>query len=79
MSYAGRRCPRCLRGHGHAGKIIAAGDHGSEFGHPAIICRTVREAGYGSSDYEVEVITHEQSRHCGSCAAARRPAQEIGK
>ena len=28
---------------------------------PVIICRTVREAGYGGSDYEVEVITHEQS------------------
>ena len=28
---------------------------------PAVICRTVREAGYGGSDYEVEVITHEQS------------------
>ena len=46
-----------------AGKIIAAGEITAAKipDIPAIICRTVREAGYGSSDYEVEVITHEQS------------------
>ena len=46
-----------------AGKIIAAGEiTASKIPDiPAIICRTVREAGYGGSDYEVEVITHEQS------------------
>ena len=46
-----------------AGKIIAAGEITAVKipDIPAIICRTVREAGYGGSDYEVEVITHEQS------------------
>ena len=46
-----------------AGKIIAAGEITTAKipDIPAIICRTVREAGYGGSDYEVEVITHEQS------------------
>ena len=46
-----------------AGKIIAAGEITAAKipDIPAIICRTVREAGYGGSDYEVEVITHEQS------------------
>lgn len=46
-----------------AGKIIAAGEiTAARFPDiPAVICRTVREAGYGGSDYEVEVITHEQS------------------
>ena len=56
-----------------AGKIIAAGEITAAKipDIPAIICRTVREAGYGGNDYEVEVIPHEL------CAAARRPAQEI--
>lgn len=46
-----------------AGKIIAAGEITAAKipDIPAIICRTVREAGYGGSDYEVEVITHKQS------------------
>lgn len=46
-----------------AGKIIAAGEITAAKipDIPAIICRTVREAGYGGSDYEVEAITHEQS------------------
>ena len=46
-----------------AGKIIATGEITAAKipDIPAIICRTVREAGYGGSDYEVEVITHEQS------------------
>lgn len=46
-----------------AGKIIAAGEiTASQLPDiPAIICKTVQRAGYGDSDYEVEVITHEQS------------------
>ena len=46
-----------------AGKIIAAGEITAAQlpDIPAIICRTVQEAGYGGSGYEVEVITHEQS------------------
>ena len=45
-----------------AGKIIVAGEiTAAELPDiPAIVCRTVRETGYGS-DYEVEVITHDQS------------------
>ena len=63
-----------------AGKIIAAGEITAAKvpDIPAVICRTVREAGYGGSDYEVEVITHEQSPDMRKlCAAARKPAQEI--
>jgi len=46
-----------------AGKIIVAGEITAAMlpDIPAIVCRTVREAGY-SGDYEVEVITHDQSR-----------------
>lgn len=46
-----------------AGKIIVAGEITAARlpDIPAVICRAVREAGYGGSDYEVEVITHEQS------------------
>lgn len=46
-----------------AGKIIVAGEiTASQLPDiPAIICKTVQRAGYGDSDYEVEVITHEQS------------------
>lgn len=46
-----------------AGKIIVAGEITVKElpDIPAIVCRTVREAGYGGSDYEVEVITHDQS------------------
>lgn len=46
-----------------AGKIIVAGEITAKElpDIPAIVCHTVREAGYGG-DYEVEVITHDQSR-----------------
>ena len=46
-----------------AGKIIAAGEITAVKlpDIPSIICKTVQRAGYGGSDYEVEVITHEQS------------------
>lgn len=46
-----------------AGKIIVAGEITAAVlpDIPAIVCQTVRNAGYGS-DYEVEVITHDQSR-----------------
>lgn len=45
-----------------AGKIIVAGEITARGlpDIPAIVCQTVRETGYGS-DYEVEVITHDQS------------------
>ncbi|MCI8479218.1 MAG: methionine adenosyltransferase [Oscillospiraceae bacterium] len=46
-----------------AGKILVAGEIAARElpDIPAIVCRTVREAGYGGSGYEVEVITHDQS------------------
>lgn len=46
-----------------AGKIIAAGEITASRlpDIPAVLCRTVREAGYVGADYEVEVITHAQS------------------
>lgn len=46
-----------------AGKIIAAGEITASRlpDIPAVLCQTVREAGYGGVDYEVEVITHAQS------------------
>ena len=55
-----------------AGKIIAAGEITAAKipDIPAIICRTVREAGYGGSDYEVEVITHEQSPDIAEAVSA---------
>ena len=45
-----------------AGKIIVAGEITARElpDIPAIVCRTVRETGYGS-DYEVEAVTHDQS------------------
>ena len=45
-----------------AGKIIASGEITAARlpDIPAVICRTVREAGYGGSDYEVEVIRSEE-------------------
>ena len=60
-----------------AGKIIAAGEITAAWlpDIPAVICRTVREAGYGGSDYEVEVITHEQSP---DIAGAVNSGAEIG-
>ena len=46
-----------------AGKLLVAGEiTTTELPDiPAIVCRTVREAGYGGSNYEVKVITHDQS------------------
>ena len=46
-----------------AGKIIVAGEITARNlpDIPTIVCRTVREAGYGGSDYEVEAVTHNQS------------------
>ena len=46
-----------------AGKLLVAGEiTTTELPDiPALICRTVREAGYGGSNYEVKVITHDQS------------------
>lgn len=46
-----------------AGKIIVAGEITAKElpDIPSIVCRTVREAGYGGSDYEVEAVTHDQS------------------
>lgn len=46
-----------------AGKITAAGEITAVKlpDIPSIICKTVQRAGYGGSDYEVEVITHEQA------------------
>ena len=59
-----------------AGKIIVAGEiTASELPDiPAIVCRTVRETGYGS-DYEVEVITHDQS---GDIAGAGAQETQMG-
>ena len=47
-----------------AGKIIVAGEITARElpDISAIVCRTVRQAGYGGGVYEVEVITHDQSR-----------------
>ena len=65
-----------------AGKIIAAGEITAAKipDIPAIICRTVREAGYGGSDYEVEVITHEQSPDIAEavCGGAETGAGDQG-
>lgn len=46
-----------------AGKIIVAGEITAKEmpDIPVIVCQTVRESGYGGADYEVEVITHDQS------------------
>ena len=46
-----------------AGKITVAGEITAKVlpDIPAIVARTVREIGYPSSDYEIEVITHDQS------------------
>ena len=53
------------------GKIIVAGEiTAAELPDiPAIVCRTVRETGYGGSDYEVEVITHDQSEDIAGAVA----------
>ncbi|MCI8819691.1 MAG: methionine adenosyltransferase, partial [Oscillibacter sp.] len=59
-----------------AGKIIVAGEITARQlpDIPAIVCRTVRETGY-SCDYEVEVITHDQS---GDIAGAVSGSSEMG-
>ena len=59
-----------------AGKIIVAGEiTAAELPDiPAIVCQTVRETGYGS-DYEVEVITHDQS---GDIAGAVAQETQMG-
>lgn len=59
-----------------AGKIIVAGEITAKElpDIPAIVCRIVREAGYGS-DYEVEVITHDQS---GDIAGAVAQDSQMG-
>ena len=59
-----------------AGKIIVAGEITARElpDIPAIVCRTVRETGYGS-DYEVEVITHDQS---GDIAGAVSQDAQMG-
>lgn len=59
-----------------AGKIIVAGEiTAAELPDiPAIVCRTVRETGYGP-DYEVEVITHDQS---GDIAGAVAQDAQMG-
>lgn len=46
-----------------AGKVIVAGEiTASELPDiPHIVCRTIKQTGYGDSDYEVEVIIHDQS------------------
>lgn len=46
-----------------AGKLLVAGEITAQElpDIPAIVCQTVREAGYPGLDYEVEVITHDQS------------------
>lgn len=59
-----------------AGKIIAAGEISARImpDIPAIIGQTVREAGY-RADYEIEVITHGQSK---DIAGAVESGAEIG-
>lgn len=59
-----------------AGKIVVAGEISAEElpDIPAIVCRTVRETGYGS-DYEVEAITHDQS---GDIAGAVDSGTQMG-
>lgn len=59
-----------------AGKIIVAGEITAKElpDIPAIVCRTVRETGY-RSDYEVEVITHDQS---GDIAGAVAQDAQMG-
>ena len=60
-----------------AGKIVVAGEITAKVlpDIPAIVCRTVRETGYGNSDYEVEVITHDQS---GDIAGAVSQDAQMG-
>ena len=46
-----------------AGKVLVAGEISAKvmLDIPSIACRTIREAGYTGLDYEIEVITHDQS------------------
>ncbi len=59
------------------GKIIVAGEITAAQlpDIPAIICQTVWETGYGGADYEVEVITHDQS---GDIAMAVSRVPQLG-
>ncbi len=59
-----------------AGKIIVAGEITARVlpDIAAIVCRTVRETGYGS-DYEVEAVTHDQS---GDIAGAVSQNPQMG-
>ena len=45
------------------GKVLVAGEISAKVmpDIPSIVCRTIREAGYTGLDYEIEVITHDQS------------------
>jgi S-adenosylmethionine synthetase len=58
-----------------AGKITVAGEITvSDMPDlPAIVCRTVREAGY-SSDYEVEILIHDQSTDIADAVAGKQGA-----
>lgn len=46
-----------------AGKVLVAGEISAKImpDISSIVCRTIREAGYTGLDYEIEVITHDQS------------------
>ena len=46
-----------------AGKVLVAGEISAKImpDIPSIVCRTIREAGYTGLDYEIEIITHDQS------------------
>lgn len=60
-----------------AGKILVAGEITAEQlpDIPALVCHTVRDAGYTNLDYEVEVITHDQS---SDIAGAVRDGEDTG-
>lgn len=59
-----------------AGKIIVAGEITARElpDIPAIVCRTVRETGYGS-DYEVEAITRDQSGDIAFAVNQMKPSE----
>ncbi len=73
----------CLQGDPHArvacetlataGKIVVAGEITTKElpDIPAIISKTVCEAGYGSAQYEIEVLTHNQSRDIAGAVSKR--------
>lgn len=60
-----------------AGKILVAGEitAGKLPDIPALVCQTVHETGYDDLDYEVEVITHDQS---SDIAVAVREGEDTG-